>query len=192
MDETPPGIRRVCIAIGYEYSAGNGDATGDFSGRLRAALIDACVASGLQRMLLAPQRDGDAQVALLPAGIDEPKVIAALTAELGAHLRRLNRHRHDSERLRVTMAVDEGITTLEAGGYRGHAIAKACRLVTSDPMRKALTAYRSADLIVLLSERIFDDISRLDAPGMRTGKCQLVEIDDPVDARRDVGWIYIP
>lgn len=53
-------------------------------------------------------------------------------------------------------------------------------------------AHSGADLAVLLSDRIFDDISRLGVPGLRIAKCQRVEIYDPVGEYRDYGWIYIP
>jgi hypothetical protein len=182
----------VCIAVGIDQRAGYGASSAEASTQLRAAVVDACVASGLQRILLTLQRDDNAQVALLPAGIDEPRAIAGLTAELAACLRKINRHRLDGARLRVTMAVHEGITTLEADGYHGYAISKACQLAGSDAVSDALMAHSGADLAVLLSDRIFDDISRLGVPGLRIAKCQRVEISDPVGEHRDYGWIYIP
>ena len=191
MDEAPAGIRRVCIAVTFDRSSYNLGLS-ELGGRLRTAFIDACVAAELPRVLLTPQRDGGALVALLPVGIDEPKVLAALTAKLSAHIRVLNHQQRADQRLRVAVAVHEGITILDTDGYRGPAITKACRLVTSDAARDALAANSSADVIVLLSERIFYDASRIGVPGLHTRKCRRVEIYDAIDGHRDIGWIYIP
>jgi hypothetical protein len=192
VNESPPGIRRVCIAIGVDGPTTSGPRPSDIGTRVSGVVIDACVASGLHRTLLTLQHDHETQIALLPTGIDEPKVIAALTAELGTRLRRLNRRPPDGARLRLTMAIHEGIVVLTDDGYRGYAIAKACQFVSSAAARQALALHSTADLLVLLSERIFDDLIRLDVPGLLPACCQRLEIDGPDGKADDLGWLYIP
>jgi hypothetical protein len=197
MDDTLPEIRRLCIAITGVAGgrAANGSAKNGSGGRLRGALIAACVSTGLHRVLLTQHQqegDGAALVALMPVGIDEPRAVAALASALSAQLRRLNRGQSGRARIRAVMAVHEGITVLAPDGYHGQAISTARRLAAAADLGARLADNPTADLIVLLSERVFEDIDRPEAFGVPPGRFERVEIRNPPAGTRDVGWIYIP
>jgi len=198
MDDRPPGIRRVCVAAGWEApgGAGPGGASGrdDAAGErriVREALISACAAAGLQRGLPNQQRHGSAEVLLLPAGIDEPRVLAALTRAIAAELRRINAA-GGRRRLRLVLVFHEGVVVLEPAGFRGAAIGRACRLAGAPQARSALASHPVSDLVVLLTDRIFDDLTgHHPDPALGAGQFERVELNDQA-ACCQAAWICVP
>jgi hypothetical protein len=199
MDGAPPGIRRMCIAVAAHAPDGC-DAAGAYRAQVRgsAALGEACRSAGLDRVLVnakqgdrAPRGD-DAMVALLPAGIDEPRAITALVRALDEELRRANGSRDEQGRVRLRMAVHEGVTMLTAGGFAGRAVDRARQLACSPPLHAALRAYPEADLIVLLSGQVYDDVTQFGDPYLAPDLFQRAEITSPARGYRDTGWIYVP
>jgi len=156
------------------------------------ALAAACSSSGLDRMLLNSRDSGDGEVALLPVGIDEPRAVALLVDGLFEALHRINGPLNGNSRIRLRMAVHEGITILAAGGFAGHAVVKTRRLLDSRPLRAALAGSPHADLAVLLSDQVFEDVGRFGHPRLPADRFQRVEVDNPPGEFCDIGWIYVP
>ncbi len=193
MDDKPPGIRRLCVGVDIEGCPGRSAAeTQSVRQRLATALAEACSSSGLDRMLVNTQDTGEGKLALLPAGIDEPQAIASLVGGLCQALRRLNGPLEAGQRVRLRMAVHEGITILADTGFTGQAVAKTWRLLGSPPLQATLTSNPHADLAVLLSDQVLDDASRFGQPWLPAGQFRRVEMGDPADGSRDAGWIYVP
>jgi hypothetical protein len=162
--------------------------------QLSTALAEACRSSGLDRMLLNSRGHGGGEVALFPVGIDEPRAVAALVDGLSCALHRINGLRSGSARprLRLKVAVHEGITVLAASGFAGHAVAKTCQLLDSPPLRAALASNPRASLAVMLSDRVFEDTSQFGHPRLPAERFERVEIDDPLKGSAGTGWIYVP
>lgn len=191
--DKPPGIRRVCVAVRLDRPGRRGTGVADAARqRLTAVLADAWVSAGLHRSLLTGQGGDDGEVALLPPGIDEPRAVAALVDGLVQALRQVNGQLGGGARLRLRMAVHEGITILAAGGFRGYAIVKTGRLVDSQALQEALATSPDASLAVVFSDQVFEDVGPLTYPALPADRFRRVEIDDPTGQFRDVGWIYIP
>jgi hypothetical protein len=198
VEHIPPGIRRVCIAVTAVRPPGcprrpvDGHLEEERLRRcLDSAFSRACVAAGMGRALLNDQVRLVDQVAVLPAGIDEPRVLTLLVAELAAILREAGRRPAAGSRMRLVMAVHEGLTVLTEDSLGGQAIAKTCRMADSDELHATLTSQPSANLIVLLSERIFDDLSEHDRIALAAGKFRRVEIADPPGGEPNIGWVFI-
>jgi hypothetical protein len=189
VNDNPPGIRRLCVAFDVEPG---GETERSARRQLDALLADACASCGLDRMLLNRQDTTEGEVALLPVGIDEPRAVAALVDGLLRALALVNGELAASARTRLKMAVHEGITILAAGGFAGLAVAKARRLAHSRPLRSALTGHPDADLAVMLSDQVFEDVGQFDQPGLPARQFRRVEIQNLPEEPRDVGWIYIP
>ena len=190
MDDRPPGIRRVCVAAAWDRAAGGNATASDQRRLVREALISACASAGLQRGLPCQQRHGRAEVLLLPTGIDEPRVLAQLTRSVGAELRRINAA-GGGRRLRVALAFHEGIVALEPSGFSGVAIGRACRLAVAPETRSAMASHPAADLIVLLTDRIFDDLREQPDSAFGTARFERVDIEDPAVGRR-TAWLCAP
>jgi hypothetical protein len=162
---------------------------------MAAVIATTCQTSGLDRLLAQPGA-GDAVILLLPAGIDEPLAVTSLVTGLVWALRQANTRPAggpalEEKRVRLRMAVHEGITILAAGSFAGRAVAKTCRLLGSPALRAALARSPRADLAVMLSDQVFEDISGFDR-SLPLGDCERVEIEDPDGGASDVGWVFVP
>jgi hypothetical protein len=193
-DDRPPGIRRVCIAVDIEPRQYQGYSPRrlEFLRRhLAAAIAETCRESGLDRVLVNQQSAGDVEIILLPAGIDEPRAVAALVNGLCQVIRRINEPLPEGARVRIGMAVHEGITVLAATGFVGRAVSKTRRMLGSEPLRSAFARSPRSDLAVMLSDQVFEEIESF-------GRClpaeefERVEIDNPATRSRDIGWIFLP
>jgi hypothetical protein len=193
MDGAPPGIRRMCIALAAGAPAGC-DAAGAHRALARgsAALGNACRSAGLDRVLVDAEHADDTEVALLPAGIDEPRAVAALVSSLAGELRRTNDSCGEDLRVRLRLVVDEGVTILTAGGFAGRAVDRARRLASAPPLRAAFDAHPGADLIVLLSGPVYDDVTQFSDGCLPPGRLQRAEVPGVAGGYGDIAWIYVP
>lgn len=192
MDDIPPGIRRLCVAVAADGITGGAIERQAGRQRVSAALLDACGSAGLDRVLVSAQRTADTEVALLPVGIDEPRFIAALTAALAEALHRMNTGHGNGERVRLRMAVHEGVTILTSEGFTGHAVMQVSRLAGAQPLRAALTADPDADLIVLLSDQVFEDVVQFDHACLSRDRFHRAAAAIQANGNLDAGWIYVP
>jgi hypothetical protein len=101
------------------------------------------------------QDQGDGVLGLFPAGIDEPRVVAALVKGVAVGLRLHNRDRVERARLRLRMAIGQGVVRLGATGVPGRPAVEVCRLRDSGPARAALNAAPEVDLVVVLQADVF-------------------------------------
>lgn len=192
MDDIPPGIRRLCVAVAADgITDGSMERLGGRE-RVSAALLDACGSAGLDRVLVSAQHTEDTEVALFPVGIDEPRAVAALTTALADVLHRMNTGHGKGERVRLRMAVHEGITILTSEGFTGRAVVQVSRLAGVQPLRAALAADRDADLTVLLSDQVFGEIVQFGHACLPRDRFRRTKVMIPPSGNPDIGWIYIP
>jgi hypothetical protein len=85
-------------------------------------------------------------------------VIDRFPAALADVLRNVNRDPDPDARLRMRLAVHYGLVQSAAGGYAGNGVVTAARMVNSDTARNALRACPTADLVVLLSSSLYNDV----------------------------------
>ncbi len=193
MDDIPPGIRRLCLAVAADGIADRQPAGQQaLRERVSAALLDACGSAGLDRVLVWAQHTDDTEVALLPVGVNEPRVIASLIAALAEALHRINTGQDEGTRVRLRMAVHEGITILTSEGFTGQAVAKVSRLAGAQSLRAALAADPVADLVVMLSDQVFEDVTQFGHDDMSRDRFRRAEVTIPASGDSDAGWIYAP
>jgi hypothetical protein len=185
-----PAIRRLCLAVGTE--PGSQPATGrPAADLLSSTLAEACHRSGLDRALVNTRAVDAGVVALLPPGIDEPHAIVFLINGLNEALHRLNAEGAGPTPLRLKVAFDEGLTVLADLTFGGQAMASACRLLDSQQLRLALSRDPQTWLAVILSERVYSDMSSFPYPSLPISQFQRVDVGDAATAWSDVGWIYV-
>jgi hypothetical protein len=154
------GMRRMCIAFDLERYSGGTDAAQVEKQRAMTSLVkDACERGALERAHWLKQEQGDGELALLPPGIDEARVIAALWREFREGLHRHNRHANSAGQLRMRIAVHEGMTYIADSGFAGDAVNTVCRLRDCTEAKNALSGTGS-DAILIVSDRIYKDVIR--------------------------------
>jgi hypothetical protein len=186
--ENYAGIRRVCVAVEAEPTAAHSVMELAIARRhVSTLLAGLCRSPTFSELSLSQQRTGNTEVIVFPVGIDEPWVLTLLVRWLACAVYRANSD-GDGRRLRLKMVVHEGITTLVAGVFDGPAVRDACALVTAMPLRAALAAAPMAELAVLFSGRLRDDLAGFErclAPG------DFTSIELPVGTA-DTGWLLLP
>lgn len=174
------GVRRMCIAFDLEkYSSGIDAAQIEKQRALAAMARDASERGALGRASWLRQEQGDGELALLPPGVDEAHVIVALWREFREGLHRYNRYATDAARLRLRVAVHEGQTYAADNGFAGDAINTVCRLRDCAEAKAALRDTES-DLVLIVSDRIFDDvICGYDAADLPAARFRVTHVDMP-------------
>jgi hypothetical protein len=174
------GVRRMCIAFDLEkYSSGIDAAQVEKQRALAAMAQDASERGALGRASWLRQAQGDGELALLPPGVDEAHVIVALWREFREGLHRYNRYATETARLRLRIAIHEGQTYAADNGFAGDAINTVCRLRDCAEAKAALRDTES-DLVLIVSDRIFDDVIRgYDASDLPAAQFRVTHIDLP-------------
>lgn len=100
-----------------------------------------------------------------PPGIDEPSALAGFLRQLAQSLAA----RHYSNRLRLCVAVTEGITQMGRTGFTGPALLAARRASSGPWLTGQLTRRPDADLVVALTHELHRDLA-----AVRTASAQAV------------------
>jgi hypothetical protein len=154
------GVRRMCVACDLEHYSRRPDNGQIEAQRAMARMLkEAGERGALERAQWLTQQQGDGELALLPPGVDEARVITSLWRELREGLYRYNRHASAAARLRMRIAVHEGQTYIADNGFAGDAINTVCRLRDCAEVKDALSA-SDGDLVLIVSDRIFCDVIR--------------------------------
>jgi hypothetical protein len=185
------GVRRMCVACDLEHYSRRPDNGQIEAQRAMARLLgEAGERGALERAQWLTQPQGDGELALLPPGVDEARVITALWRELREGLHRYNRHASTAARLRMRIAVHEGQTYIADNGFAGDAINTVCRLRDCAEAKDALSA-TDGDLVLIVSDRIFYDVIRgYDAHDLPASAFNEVTITMPDKAFRARAFIF--
>lgn len=161
---------------------------------LQQALVEvteeATAAAGFDRAKWGVQSSGDGELAVLPADVSEWTVIDYFPTALTAALARHNAHCCEEMRLRMRLAIHYGLVSPAAGGYAGQGVVVVSRMVNSDIARDALDACHEADLVVLVSASLYNDVilqghTQLSPNDLREVLVRNKTFNDPA-------WLWVP
>ncbi|GAA3798330.1 hypothetical protein GCM10022226_17100 [Sphaerisporangium flaviroseum] len=176
MNDLSGEVRRLCIALEVEENGRRTDPERrKIRRRLAEVIADVGKEAGLDRLYVAErgtpvesgtttvmyrEEQGDGLLLLLPSGVSEARVIAGFIGEMRLALRRHNRQlrRDDPERLRLRVAFHQGPTQVGDSGFAGRAVAMVCHLRDGEEPRRALERNPDADLAVIVSAQLFEDV----------------------------------
>lgn len=82
--------------------------------------------------------------------------VLGLTAGLREHRRRVR----ESARIRMRVAFDLGLVEPHLRGWTGDPLVRAARLVDAEPLRDALRSDRMLDLVVVVSDELYQSVVR--------------------------------
>lgn len=161
MPEISDPRRRIVISVDMaNYSRRNNllqyQAQTDFRSIMDAAAEELAV----DRPAWLQQQAGDGELAILPADASERTLVAKMTPTLDTLLRQYNIGRAAESRIRLRVAVHQGLVHLDgANGFPGEAVITVSRLVDAPVVKDALRRrFPRADVALIVSDQLYTDV----------------------------------
>src|SRR5262249_43194664 len=132
---------------------------------------------------------GDGLRLICPAPISPCTLLDPFVANLAWALRLCREVMADPVRLRLRVVVHAGLLHRDDGGWAGEPLVHCARLLDAPPVRRVLRVAESADLVVVISQVIYDSVVR-HGYGLDPAACQKVRIrvkETIADA-----WLHVP
>ncbi|MEV5414040.1 hypothetical protein AB0K60_35055 [Thermopolyspora sp. NPDC052614] len=146
--------------------------------------------AGLRRDEWVIQEGGDGELAVLPATESEPAVVDAYMRALARALRERNEGVPAADRLRLRIAVAFGTAYPASNGFAGQAVVEASRLVSSGTIKRILEDQEKVNLLLILSQRVFDDLVRQEHTSYRPD--DFVNIHVHEKEYEGSAWVWTP
>lgn len=153
--------RHLCVSVDIQGYGGHDDRYQDDLQLELVRLLDGAARSaGLDRGTWRTQGAGDGELSLIPLDGAEPRVVDDFVRHLDHELDRRNRHRRPAVQIRMRVAIHQGVGYPAASGYAGAAVVVVSRLVDCDAVRAALIAAPTANLVLIVSDGVYQDVVR--------------------------------
>ncbi|MEU5672091.1 hypothetical protein ABZ749_17340 [Micromonospora sp. NPDC047753] len=185
--------RRLLISVDMErYSRRSNLQQYEAQRYFRELLHEAADTVGLDRVAWTTQQAGDGELAIVPREVSESRVIGKFVPELNRRLRSHNSSRLPVARIRLRVAVHQGLVHLDgANGFPGNAVVFVCRLCEADPVKKALAAFPEAGVALVVSTEIFRDVVSEYPEEMRPERFLRIEVAHPDKEFREHAWLCV-
>ncbi|MGC4791487.1 hypothetical protein ACLQ22_27110 [Micromonospora sp. DT178] len=185
--------RRLLISVDMErYSRRTNLQQYEAQKHFRELLHEAAGDVGLDRVAWTTQQAGDGELAILPRDVAESRVIGRFVPELNRRLRSYNSSRVPAARIRLRVAVHQGLVHLDgANGFPGNAVVFVCRLCEADPVKRALAAFPDAGVALVVSAEIYRDVVTEYPEEMRPERFRRVEVAHPDKGFREDAWLCV-
>jgi hypothetical protein len=154
------------------------------------SLDRAGLAAGLDRTKWHRQPKGDEEFAVLPPDSPERPVVDDYVRALNAELQSVNRYRVPDAKVRMRMALHHGAIVDGANGFPGQDAVLVSRLLNSQAAHQALEDFPNADLVVVLSEHLYDTLVAAGHTSLKPTDFR--KIDVTVKNFTGFGWMWIP
>lgn len=182
--------RRLCLAADVEqYSRLDTRTQSAVQSELVRMLDEAAELAGLDRAAWTRQPQGDLEFAVLPEATPEDAVLGPFIHHLAVRLGDRNT-RPATQRVRLRLAVDVGVAADAALGHAGPAPVAVARYINAPQLRAVLVTLTTADLAVIVSDRLYQDV-------VRSGRwdldpAQYARVHVQVKEFGGYGWIHVP
>ncbi|RKN39263.1 hypothetical protein [Streptomyces hoynatensis] len=190
---TPQDIitRHLCMAVDVEkYSRLDTPHQEAAQADLVRILEDAAVLSGLDRTRWGRQAQGDQEFTVLPQDTSEAALLGDFVRHLAATLAERNLRHDAAKRLRLRLAFDIGVARTAALGYSGPTPVSVARYLNAPQLKRVLAAVTSTNLVVIVADRLYQDVVRLRAHGLNPEEYARVHIQQKEFT--GYGWIHLP
>lgn len=183
---------RLCLVTDIKgYSTRPADGQADVQERLLLAMTFALRHAGFRRVPARDRQDrGDGRFYALPSRLDETRVIPRLILGLRHGLYLANRDPGPGGRLRIRAALARGALAVGAVGFVGQPAITSCRMVDSQPLKDGLDGADAADLALIATDELYQDVIKLEYPGVPSGEFTSVSVT--VKEYTGTGWVYLP
>jgi transcriptional regulator with XRE-family HTH domain len=157
--------------------------------RLRAVVSTALPLKSLDVAAVDVADLGDGLRLICPASISPCALLDPFVGNLARALRLCREVVADGIRLRLRVAVHAGLLHRDDGGWAGEPLVHTARLLDAPPARRVLRDSESADLVVVVSQAIYDSVVR-HGYGLDPATCRKVRVrvkETVADA-----WLHVP
>ncbi|MEV4747740.1 hypothetical protein AB0K21_15300 [Streptosporangium sp. NPDC049248] len=183
--------RRLVMAVDAEgYGRGDDLRHDSIQSGLAQVMDRGAREAGLRRETWARQEAGDGEVIVLPEREGELRVVDDLVHRVRKALHDHNRERRDDARLRIRIAIGHGVVKRGAMGFVGQVVVTTSRLLDAQAARTALKVNPRADLVLILTDRLYEDVVRQLHTSYRPESFTRLEV--PTKERTEIAWMWIP
>ncbi|GIJ79345.1 hypothetical protein SAMN05443287_101913 [Micromonospora phaseoli] len=185
--------RRLLICVDMErYSRRSNvqqyEAQRDFHQLLEEAASDV----GLDRVGWTTQQAGDGELAILPRDLPEARIIGRFVPELNRRLRRYNASRLPVARIRLRVAVHQGMVHLDgAKGFPGQAVVLVSRLCDAAVVRRALAAFPDGGIALVVSSDIYRDVVTEYPEEIRPERFRRIDVVHADKGFQEQAWLCV-
>lgn len=147
----------------------------DIDERLRTLV--AVVLADIEAERADTEPNGYGRLVVLPAGTDPTRALPALLMAMEGRLGQDNARFRD--RMRLRMAIGSGLVGVEPAGLSGPLKVDLNRMADCPSLRNAVDTQPDADLLVLISDAVYDDVIRPGFVPPDLGPFRRVEVSVP-------------
>lgn len=101
---------------------------------------------------------GDGIRLIIPPNLSPASLLDPFVPNLAEALRQHRARAPDAARLRLRLAINAGPLHRDVGGWAGRPLVESTRILDARPVRYALVANQDVDLVLVVSQRIYDDV----------------------------------
>jgi hypothetical protein len=185
-------IRRLCLVVDVEgYSVHPNPVQHTLQSRLSDVLRAVLSSAGVPARRTDRQDRGDGQLLVLPAGVDEARVVPGLVRGL---VERLDEDgtaaaRQGAPPLRLRGALTQGVVQMAATGYVGRAVVAASRLVDAAEVRDELRRTPQAVLCLAVADDLYQDVVVHGYGGLTAAGFRAVRVQVPAKRFDALAWV---
>jgi hypothetical protein len=160
---------------------------------LQQVLTDAARAADLDRNRWGLFHTGDGELAILPDDVHLPVLVDTFVPELQALLVRHNQDRAPAMRMQLRIALHLAtVIAVVPKSFVGADLVFLAHLLDSPPVRETLMEAERAELALILSEPIYENVEASGIPATDGRYFARVVIDLPAKAVTHTAYLHVP
>jgi hypothetical protein len=182
-------VHHTIVAMDVAGSGGRDDVLQlQMRADLREIVADTLARQSLDLATLHPADLGDG-IRLIIAGVSPAVLLDPFVPNLATALRRHRKTAADAARLRLRVAITTGLLHRDAAGWAGAPLVECARMLDAGPVRQVLAADERADLVVVVSQAVYDGVVR-HGYGLNPDSFRPMDIAEK-ETKATV-WIHVP
>lgn len=185
-------VRRLLLACDVEgFTRADTSLRTRWQHTVRQIIGEAVAEAGLESSRWLRQAKGDGELAILPVGTSPQTVFDQLLTAMDRQLREHNRYSTDIARLRLRVAVHEGVVASGVThGFTGQAANTVNGLVNAPSLRRALAESPSASMAVAVSDPVYQDVAH---DRSTAGQEPCIQVTVPqAKGTPETAWVFVP
>ncbi|MEU3193183.1 hypothetical protein ABZ686_21675 [Streptomyces sp. NPDC006992] len=186
--------RRLSLVVDIEkYSRRTHPEQVALQNRLDWAMKTTLESAGVDPRRCNRQEKGDGLLLILPSDLPEDEVVPRLLTGLQTVLHDMNRTPGPGGRLRMRMALAQGIVRVAPTGFVGEGVEMASLLEGCPATREALDTAPDHDLAIAVPDDYYQDVLAQDFGGPRAADFRRVTVEvKSADGGTAVAWVLSP